>query len=134
MDAPRFVVAGVTSGLAMAVLDGLVNANPVGRRRLAYLAPIARKRLAAGAGIVIDLAWGFAMAAIYLLLRPSLPGAAGLVKGSSFAGLAWFFRVLMRAASDAVMLEVPPSSLLYQLASGAGEMAVVGLLLGLLLG
>ena len=129
----RYLVAGLTSGLLFAVLDGLLNANPLGQRMLEYLKPIARERMAMAAGLAVDLAWGFAMAGIYLLLRPSLPGQLPVWKGLSFAALAWFFRVLMRAVSDAVMLKVPLASVLYQIAGGAVEMALLGVLYGLLL-
>ena len=122
MDVSRYLVAAAASGLLFAMLDGALNANPLAQRLLSYLKPVARERISAVAGLVIDLAWGFAMAAIFLLLRASLPGQSTILKGLSFAALAWFFRVLMRAASDAVMLKVPPAAVIYLLAAGALEM------------
>jgi len=55
------------------------------------------------------------MAAIFLLLHNSLPGDTGLVKGASFALLAWFFRVVISAASQWIMFQVPAVTLLYTL-------------------
>ncbi len=133
MNVSRYLIAAVSSGVLLAVLDGILSANPLAQRLLAYLKPIARERLSMAAGLAIDLAWGFAMAGIYLLLRESLPGPLPVWKGLSFGALAWFFRVLMRAASDAVMLKVSPSAVIYQIAAGAAEMALIGVLYGLLL-
>jgi hypothetical protein len=133
MTVMRYLLAAVASGILFAVLDGLLNANPAAQRLFAYLKPIARGRVSAGAGLLIDCAWGFAMAAIFVLLRPSLPGSSMLVKGLSFAGLAWFFRVLMRAASEAVMVKIPPRALLYSVVGGAVEMGLIGMLYGLML-
>jgi hypothetical protein len=133
MSVSRYLIASVCGGLLFGLLDGLINANPLAARLNAYLRPIARERIPVAAGILIDLAWGFAMAAIFLLLRSAFPGQSMLVKGLAFAALAWFFRVLMRAASDAVMLKVSAAATAYTVASGALEMGLIGLLLGLLL-
>ncbi len=85
------------------------------------------------AGVVIDLVYGFAMGGIFLLIYESLPGDIGLLKGISFAALAWFFRVLMSAASSWMMFKIPSRTLLYTLFTGLGEMLVLGLLYGLFL-
>ena len=73
------------------------------------------------------------MAAVFLLLYQSLPGETGFVKGVSFALLVWFFRVVMSAASQWVMFNVPGKALLYSLLAGLGEMLILGLLYGLTL-
>jgi hypothetical protein len=85
------------------------------------------------AGIVIDLVFGFVMAGIFLLLYHSLPGETGLIKGLSFAVMVWFFRVVMYVASQWMMFTVPVKTLLYTLATGFGEMLVLGVLYGLTL-
>ena len=46
------------------------------------------------------------LAGLFLLLHKSLPGASGWMKGLSFGLLAWFFRVLMNAASQWIMFRV----------------------------
>ena len=56
-----------------------------------------------------------------------------MLKGLSFGVLAWFFRVVMSAASQWVMFELPVSALLYNLFGGLLEMLVIGLLYGLVL-
>jgi hypothetical protein len=83
--------------------------------------------------MVIDLAYGFVMAGVFLLLYSSLPGETGLLKGVSFAVLVWFFRVVMSAASQWVMFRVPAKALLYSLVAGFGEMLLLGVLYGLTL-
>jgi hypothetical protein len=133
MNVSRYLVASVASGALLAVLDGVLNANPLAQRLLGYLKPVARERMPLAAGLAIDLAWGFAMAGLFVLLRAGLPGRLPVWKGLGFAALAWFFRVLMRAGSDAVMLKVPPAAVVYQVAAGALEMALIGILYGVLL-
>ncbi len=128
-----YIALSLASGILFGVMDGLLNGNPLGARLLAAYKPIARSSINIPAGVVIDLAYGFLMAAIFLLLNPALPGASGLVKGLSFGLLAWFFRVLMNAASQWMMFKVPASTLLYNLGGGLLEMLVIGVLYGLTL-
>ena len=51
----------------------------------------------------------------------------------SFALIAWFLRVVMAAASQWMMFDVPVKTLLYTLLTGLGEMLVLGILFGLAL-
>jgi hypothetical protein len=85
------------------------------------------------AGMIIDLAYGFILAALFLLLYPSLPGEIGLVKGVSFALMVWFLRVVMSVASLWMMCKVPLKALYYTLLAGLGEMLTLGILYGLTL-
>jgi len=128
-----YIVVGVFSGILFGILDGLINANPLARRLFDVYKPIARESMNPVAGMAIDLVYGFIMAGVFLLLYTSLPGATGLVKGLSFALLVWFFRVVMSAASQWVMFQVPVEALLYSLVAGLGEMLVLGMLYGLTL-
>ena len=73
------------------------------------------------------------MAGIFLLIYPGLPGENGLVKGISFGLIAWFFRVVMSAATNWMMFEVPTGTLLYSLGTWLVEMLVLGVLYGLTL-
>jgi hypothetical protein len=129
----RYIIVSVVSGILFSILDGVINANPLAQRLYAVYKPIARTSLNSTAGIVIDLVYGFVMAGVFLLLYHSLPGATGLVKGVSFALLVWFFRVVMSAASQWVMFNVPAQALLYSLGAGLGEMLILGVLYGLTL-
>ena len=129
----RYVIVSVVSGILFGVLDGAINANPFAQKLYAVYKPIARTSVNPLAGIVIDLVYGFVMAGVFLLLYNSLPGEIGLVKGVSFATLAWFFRVVMYTASQWVMFNVPVETLLYSLVTGLGEMLVLGVLYGLTL-
>ncbi|MDH4139939.1 MAG: hypothetical protein OEV43_05145 [Coriobacteriia bacterium] len=114
-------------------MDGVVNANPFAQRLLEVYKPIARTSVNPVAGIVIDLAYGFVMAGVFLLLYESLPGSSGLLKGISFAVLVWFFRVAMSIASQWMMFRVRAQTVLYSLLTGLGEMRVLGILYGLTL-
>ncbi|UCH09211.1 MAG: hypothetical protein JSU61_08180 [Fidelibacterota bacterium] len=129
----RYIIVSVGSGILFGLMDGLMNANPLARRLFEVYKPIARTSINVPVGLVIDLAYGFIMAAIFLLLYNSLPGETGLVKGLSFAGMAWFFRVVMYAASQWMTTLVPAGAVLYMLATGLVEMLILGILYGLTL-
>ena len=129
----RYIIVSIVSGILFGILDGVINANPLAQRLYEVYKPIARTSVNPLAGIVIDLVYGFVMAGVFLLLYNSLPGETGLVKGVSFAFLAWFFRVVMSTASQWVMFKVPVKALLYSLVTGLGEMLVLGVLYGMTL-
>ena len=128
-----YIIVSVVSGILFGILDGVINANPLAQRLFEVYKPIARTSINFLAGSAIDLVYGFIMAGVFLLLYNSLPGESGLVKGVSFALLAWFFRVVMSAASQWVMFNVPIGALLYSLVAGLGEMLILGMLYGLTL-
>jgi hypothetical protein len=115
------------------ILDGLINANPIANKLYEVYKPIAKTSLNFAAGVIIDLVYGFILAALFLLIYPSLPGEAGLVKGVSFALMVWFFRVVMSVALQWMMYKVPLKALLYTLLAGLGEMLIPGMLYGLAL-
>ena len=129
----RYIIVSVVSGILFGVMDAAIHANPLAQRLYEVYKPIARTSVNPLAGIVIDLVYGFVMAGLFLLLYRCLPGQTGLVKGVSFALLAWFFRVVMYAASQWMMFNVPVETLLYSLVAGLGEMLILGVLYGLTL-
>ena len=133
MSTSRYVTVSVVSGILFGILDGVINANPIARRLFEIYKPIAKASVNVPQGILIDLVYGFIMAGLFLLLYKSLPGQTGLIKGLSFALLAWFFRIVMYTASQWMMFTVPAEALLYSLIAGLGEMLVLGLLYGLTL-
>lgn len=126
----RYVLVGITSGLLFGIMDGLINANPIAERLYEFNLPIRRTSVDVIAGVAIDLAYGFILMAVFLILYRSLPGRVGLVKGVSFALLVWFLRVVMCDASQWVILNVPVAALLYGVLTGLGEMLVLGVLYG----
>ncbi len=128
-----YVTVSIIAGVLFGVMDAFINANPVARRLYEVFKPIARSSVNPLAGLAIDLFYGFAMAAIFMLLFWALPGESAVVKGISFALLTWFFRVVMNAASWWMMFRIPGKTLLYSVATGLGEMLVLGLLFGLTL-
>ena len=129
----RYVIVSIVSGILFGVLDGIINANPLAQRLYDIYRPIARTTINVPAGIVIDIAYGFIMAAVFLMIFKSLPGQSGFVKGITFALLVWFFRVVMSAASNWMMFKVPVETILYYLSTGLVEMLVLGILYGVTL-
>jgi hypothetical protein len=128
-----YVIVSIVSGILFGVMDGLINANSFAKRLYNVYNPIAKTSMNIPAGIIIDLMYGFVMAGIFLILYNNLPGEFGLVKGISFAFLAWFFRVVMQTASQWMMFKVPIRTHLYTLVAGLGEMLLIGLLYGVTL-
>ena len=129
----RYIIASIISGILFGVMDGLINANPLAQRLYEFFKPIAKTSVNIPVGILIDLVYGFVMAGIFVLLYKSLPGGTGLVKGISFALIIWFFRVVMSAASQWMMFNVPVNALIYGLFAGLGEMLILGIFYGLIL-
>ncbi len=129
----RYLFASLGSGILFGILDGVINANPLAQKLTSAYSPILKKSINVFAGMGIDLAYGFIMAALFLILDNNLPGETGLLKGLSFGLLAWFFRVVMSAASTWMMFEVPVSLVLYTLAAGLVEMLLLGLFYGITL-
>jgi hypothetical protein len=128
----RYVTVSIGSGVLFGLMDGLINANPLAHKLYRVFEPIARKSINITAGVAIDLAYGFVMAGVFLLLYKSLPGGA-LLKGLAFGLLVWFFRVVMQVAAQWMMFGIPASTLLYALICGFVEMLILGLIYGLTL-
>jgi hypothetical protein len=126
----RYIAVSTTAGILFIVLDALLNANPLALELSTVFQTIARQAFDVPSGIMIDLAYGFILAALFLLLYPSLPGTSGIRKGISFAFMLWFLRVVMSALSQWMMFVVPVPFLLYLLGTGLLEMLVLGILYG----
>jgi hypothetical protein len=129
----RYILVSIAAGLLFALLDGLINANPLALDLYSVYAPIARPSVNAAAGLAIDLLYGFILAGLFLTLYCSLPGGSGIQKGTSFGLITWFLRVVMQAASAWVIFTVPEITLLYFTVAGLGEMLVLGVFLGVTL-
>lgn len=129
----NYIIFSIIGGLLFAILDGILNANPLAARLFEIYKPLARKSLNLIAGIVIDLVYGFVLAGVFWILYKSLPGDIGILKGISFGILGWFFRVVMSAASQWMMYTVPMKTTLYSVFSGLGEMLILGIFYGLTL-
>jgi hypothetical protein len=125
-----YLIVGLASGIIFVLLDFVLNGNPLARRLSEPYAPIARKGIRLIAPVVIDLLYGLAMAGIFLLLRPALPGGRVVGAGISFGLIAWFFRVLMSAISQWVMFDLPLTTHFYSIAAGLLEMMALGLFYG----
>lgn len=128
-----YIIVSLISGVLFGILDGLINANPFAVKLFEAYKPIAKTSANFVAGILIDLAYGFIMAGIFLVLYPGLPGATGLVKGLSFGLIAWFFRVAMYVVTQWMMFKVPVKTLGYILLTGLGELLIIGFIYGIAL-
>ena len=126
-----YLLASIIGGILLGAMDGIINANPLAQSLFRVYAPIARKSVNFIDGIAIDLVYGFVMAGIFLLLYTSLPSEVGVLKGICFGFMAWFFRVVMHAASQWMMFSVPLKTTLYTVVTGLAEMLVLGVLFGL---
>ncbi|NLG28275.1 MAG: hypothetical protein GX557_10215 [Chloroflexi bacterium] len=129
----RYLIVGIVSGIVFGLLDGAINANSLGRRLNEVYQPIARPAINVPVGLVIDLAYGLALAGLFLLMHQCLPGSIGVVKGLCYALIVWFLRVAMGSVSHALMFRVPMQTTLYNLAAGLLEMLVLGVGYGLAL-
>ncbi|OPY39051.1 MAG: hypothetical protein A4E35_00285 [Methanoregula sp. PtaU1.Bin051] len=129
----RFIIVGIISGLLFGLLDGIINANPIAMGFYEVHSPLARASINVPAGIVIDLAYGFILAGLFLLFYASLPGRTGLQKGISYAVVIWFLRVVMSVLSQWMMYIIPTTALLYTLIAGLIEMLALGIFYGLML-
>ena len=128
----RILLTGTWVGIVFAILDGLLNANPVARRVYAFYRPIARQSVNAPLGLSFDILSGVVMGMLYVALMPALAGRP-VVKGAAFGVMVWFFRVAMGAAAQSLMFNVPRSALAYTLLAGLVEMTILGSLYGLAL-
>ena len=128
-----YLIVGLVAGILFGGMDAAVNGNPRARQLFAVYGPIARTGINIPAGLAIDLIYGFVMAGLFLILYDGLPGGTGLLKGLSFAGIAWFFRVVMSAATTWMTFAVPIKVIAYSVLTGLGEMLVLGILFGLTL-
>ena len=129
----RYIVVSLVSGILFGVMDGVIHANPLAQKLFEVYRPIARTSLNVVAGSLIDLAYGFILAAVFLIIYEGLPGHSGIVKGLSYALMIWFFRVVMYAASTWIMYNVPIQTIGYSLFAGLLEMLVLGILFGITL-
>ena len=130
----QYILVSIGGGLLFGIMDGLINANALARKRMAFIEIIARRKVNVPIGLVIDLIYGFALAGIYLLLRESLPGDTAVLKGLSYGGLMWFFRVVMGAVGQWMMLQMPLRTVYYICWTGLGEMLILGVIFGVILG
>jgi len=129
----RYIIVSLVGGILFGVMDGVINANPLAQKLYEVYRPIVRPSLNVVAGSLIDLAYGFILAAIFLIIYEGLPGHSGILKGVSYAVLIWFFRVVMYAASTWIMYTVPAKTIGYSLIAGLIEMFVLGILFGITL-
>jgi hypothetical protein len=128
-----FLLAGGLGGILFVILDGLIHANPLAVRLMAAYKPIARPSVNIIAGIAIDLAYGFILAALFLVLKPAIPATNGLVKGLLFGAGVWFLRTVMSALSQWVTFAVPFPTIACLVVSGLCEMLALGIVFGLIL-
>ena len=126
-------MVSLISGILFGFMDGLINGNPVAVRLYEVFKPISKTSVNFAAGIIIDLAYGFILAGLFLMLYPSLPGQNGVVKGLSFGWITWLLRVLMSVVSQWMMFNIPFKTSVYTVFAGLAEMLILGIFYGLTL-
>jgi hypothetical protein len=127
-----FTITAILTGLLFGILDGLINGNPYATKLLECYKPIAKQSINIPAGIIIDLAYGFAISGLFIVLIPILPTESGIIKGIILGIGMWFFRVLMNVVSSWMMFNIPAKTLFYLLITGLIEMILLGILNGLI--
>lgn len=132
MNALRIIWVGLLAGVLFIILDALINANPLAQRFYEAYRPIMRASINAPLGVVLDLLSGIVMAAIFALLLPALP-VHWATRGLAFGLIAWVFRCAMTSASQIVMFQIPPGTIIYSLTGGLFEMIALALFYALLL-
>ena len=129
----RYAMIGWICGILYWILDGVINWNPYAQKFYQVYKSNMKIALNLPKSFFIYLVYGYAMAGIFILLYKSLPGEIGIVKGLSFAGIAWFFRGFIAIMSQWMMYNVPFKTLAYVAISGICEALILGMFLGLTL-
>jgi len=127
----RYLTISALSGIIFAILDAVINANPLAQKLMSSYGPLAKTSLNLPAGIMIDLFYGFVMCAIFLLVYNSLPSENAVIKGVIYGLIIWFFRVVMSVLTTYMTLQVPVKTLVYILLTGLFEMLTIGIFYGL---
>jgi len=127
----RFIIISIFGGIIFAILDGIINANPLAQKFMESYTPIAKASINMPVGILIDLFYGFMMCGIFLLLYNSLPSGNPVIKGLIYGLIIWFFRVLMSVLTTYMTLQIPVKTLVYILLTGLLEVIIIGIFYGL---
>jgi hypothetical protein len=130
----RYLPASLAAGFVLVVSDAAIHANPLAVSLYAYLRPIARSSVNPALGTLIDFGYGFALAALFVGLRPSLPGGSGWSKALSFALVVWFLRVVMGVLGSWMTTTAPATAHAYTLVAGLVQVLLVSVVLGSILG
>jgi uncharacterized membrane-anchored protein YitT (DUF2179 family) len=128
-----YIIVSVGSGLLLAILDGLLNANPLARRLYREYEPITRKSIPMVRGILIDIAFGFLLAGLYLMLYRGIPVPPGIARAIAFGFIVWVLRSLMNTLSHWTMYDIQVSAHLYALFAGLLKSLSVSLVYWLIL-
>lgn len=127
----RFIIISLISGILFAVLDGLINGNPLAQKLMECYKPIAKRSINIPVGLLIDVFYGFVMCGIFLLIYNSLPSESVIIKGILYGLIIWFFRVIMSVLTTYMIYQVPAKTLVYVLLTGLIEVTIIGLFYGL---
>jgi hypothetical protein len=128
-----YIIVSLASGLLLAVLDALLNANPLARRLYSSYGPIARKSISIFRGILIDLLFGFILAGFYLLLYKGLPFQPGIARAITFGFIVWVLRSLMNSLSHWTMYEIPAQTHFYAIFAGLLQSLLISIFYSLTL-
>ncbi len=127
----RFIIISLIGGILFAVLDGMINGNPLAQKLMECYKPVAKTSINIPVGITIDIFYGFVMCGIFLLIYNSLPTENPLIKGIVYGLIIWFFRVIMSVFTIYMTQQVPARTLIYILITGLVEVLILGMFYGL---
>ncbi len=129
----RYIIVSWVCGIVYWILDGVINWNPYAIKLFEIYRNNIKTSFSIQKSLFVYLIYGFAMAGIFKVLYKSLPGKNGVMKGVSFALIAWFFRGFIAVMSQWLLYSIPFNTLGYVAISGLVEALLLGMLLGLTL-
>ncbi len=94
-----YILVSTGSGLLLTFLDFLINMNPFGRKIYTYYEPVARDTVSLIFSTLTNIAFGFMLAAFYLIIYRAPPGPPGLFRALEFGFYVWVIRTLMSSMS-----------------------------------
>lgn len=126
----KFIIISVVSGLILGVIDFLFSNEDLSEGLSGFFRQFSESAREAAACIGINLALGFGMTGIFLLMKKSLPGFV-IVMG--FALAVWFFRVMMFFIRQWMTFKASANDLAYVFIAGVSQMITLGILYDLTL-
>ena len=129
----RYMIISWVVGMLNWTMDGVIAWNPYARKLFQGYKANMKATINIPKAFFIYLFYGFVVAGFFIVLYKSLPGEIGILKGLSFAVMAWFFRGFMLIMTQWMMFPIPSNTLVYVTIAGLSESLILGMLLGLTL-
>ncbi|PIV54515.1 hypothetical protein COY52_11335 [Candidatus Desantisbacteria bacterium CG_4_10_14_0_8_um_filter_48_22] len=121
----RFILVSMASGVILGVIDYICNTGSFTEDLKGFSGQLLLSAGKAASGLGINLALGFAMTGIFILLRKSFDG---VIIAMGFALTVWFFRVTMFFIRKWMTFKAPLNDLVYVFIAGMSQMISLGIL------